>query len=201
MYNFVRQNIIVFIHYNLLHLYVWILTWQSQPCWSQTFLPARIKILLWYRGNIVERWQTRWHIIVSARYPDRRTDGQTYVTRSLVLIVKLAVNIRPSQHNFGIPKQISKVWDFILYFYVFCWLVNQQHITSGITKRLVLNSFENLDVRTKDLWAMEFMFLRTTGFLRFQLGKEWIWVHFIYFCVTTENCWFWPMSIFTNAHV
>lgn len=159
-------------HYNLLHLYVWILIWQSQPCWSQTFLPARIKILLWYRWNIVERWKTRWHIIVSARYPDRRTYRQTDRHTSPVLIVKVAVNIRPSQHNFGIPKQISEVWDFILYFYVFHWLVNQQHITSGIPKRLVLNSFEKsrrADQRF-ELWNL--CFCERQGFFVFSRERS-----------------------------
>lgn len=153
-------------HYSVLHLF-FNLTCRSQPCWNQTFLTATFKILQRYRGNILER---RWHVDILS-VPDSRTDGrtdsQTYVTRSQVHIVNSGVYFRPSQHNFGIPKQISEVWDFILYFYVFRWLVNRPHtsITYGIPKRLVLNSSEK-SRRGWNIRVMEYSFMRMTGVIR-----------------------------------
>lgn len=99
-----------------------------------------------------------------------QTDGQTYVTRSLVLIVKLAVNIRPSQHNFGIPKHISEVWDFILYFYVFRWLVNQQILLLEYQNGLCWIVLKSLDVRTKYLSNGIYVFANDRG-SSFSVGK------------------------------
>lgn len=150
--------------------------------------------------HIVERWQTRWHIIVSARYPDRRTDRQTDRHTSPVLIVKLAVNIRPSQYNFGIPKQISEVWDFILYFYVFRWLVNQQHITAGIPKRLVLNSFEKSRRADEifELWNL--CFCKRQGFIVFSWERSGFEFSSYIFVLQLKSVGF-GRWVFTNARV